>query len=215
MIDRNQTIGLVLFAVLTIAYFFFMSTIETPVQPVAQPTTTSVVKQDSLTATPIKPVVAPIGAIGTQGESKEVVLENEELKITFQTQGAVIKDVLLKKYLSFDKKPLHVINPGNNFFALQGLNSTGTPIDLYSLFYQTTQTDSSITFFVNDSTGNKLTHTYTLPRQGFSLSYEIGGSALKTWLNVAAPLELTWNSSRETIEMGFFKAKVFQYRYHC
>ncbi len=200
MLDRNQTIGLVLFAVLTIAYFFFMSTVEKPIQPVAQPTTTTVVKQDSLIAPPTKPVIAPVGAIGVQGENKEVVLENEELKITFQTQGAVIKDVLLKKYLTFDKKPLHVINPGNNFFALQGLNNRNTPIDLYSLFYQTTQTDSSVTFYVSDSTGNKLTHTYSLPRQGFSLSYEIGGSALKTWLNVAAPLELTWNSSIDKIE---------------
>jgi YidC/Oxa1 family membrane protein insertase len=39
-----------------------------------------------------------------------------------------------------------------------------------------------------------------LPKQGFSLSYEIGGSALKTWLNVASPLELTWNSSIDKIE---------------
>lgn len=199
MMDRNQTIGLVLFAVLTIAYFFFMSNQE-PVQPVAQSASTSVAKKDSVTATPVKPVTAPTGAIGTQGENKEVVLENDELKITFQTQGAIVKDVLLKKYLTFDKKPLHVINPGNNFFALNGLNRDNSQIDLYSLFYQTTQTDSSVTFFIGDSTGNKLTHTYTLPRQGFSLSYEIGGSALKTWLNVAAPLELTWNSSIDKIE---------------
>ena len=199
--DRNQTIGLVLFAVLTIAYFFFMSN-EAPVQPVAQAiTTASVVPQDSLISTPInKPVVALTGAIGTQGENKEVVLENEELKITFQTQGAIIKDVLLKKYLTFDKKPLQVINPGNNFFALNGLNRNNTPVNLYSLFYQITQTDSSVTFYVDDSTGNKLTHTYSLPKKGFSLSYEIGGSALKTWLNVAAPLELTWNNSIDKIE---------------
>ncbi|MDB5256898.1 MAG: protein translocase subunit yidC [Chitinophagaceae bacterium] len=199
MMDRNQTIGLVLFAVLTIAYFFFMSN-QAPEQPVAQAVTTSVAKQDSTTATPIKPVVAPTGAIGTQGENKEVVLENEELKITFQTQGAIIKDVLVKRYLTFDKKPLHLVSPANNFFALNGLNRNNTPIDLYSLFYESSQTKNAVTFSVTDSTGNKLTHTYTLPDKGFALDYEIGGSALKTWLNIAAPLELVWNNSVDKIE---------------
>ena len=201
MLDRNQTIGLVLFAVLTIAYFFFMSN-QAPEQPVAQSaTTTSVVKQDSIaTATPAKPVVAPTGAIGTQGENKEVVLENEELKITFQTQGGLIKDVLVKRYLTFDKKPLHLIHPANNFFALNGLNRNNAPIDLYSLYYESSVTKNAVTFTVADSSGNKLTHTYTLPDKGFSLSYQIGGSALKTWLNIAAPLELVWNNSVDKTE---------------
>ncbi|MDB5274804.1 MAG: protein translocase subunit yidC [Chitinophagaceae bacterium] len=202
MLDRNQTIGLVLFAALTLAYFFFMSNFETPVQPVVQPTTTHVVQQDSIaSATALaQPVVAPAGAVGTQGENKEVVLENEELKVTFQTQGAIIKDVLVKKYLTWDKKPLHLISPSNNFFSLKGLNRSNTTVDLYSLFYEATQTKNTVTFSVSDSSGNKLTHTYTLPETGFALSYEVGGSALKTWFNIAAPLEFTWNNSVDQVE---------------
>jgi YidC/Oxa1 family membrane protein insertase len=201
MMDRNQTIGLVLFAVLTIAYFFVMSNMEPQVQPLAETTTTAPIQQDTLNNTPaVTPIVAPIEGIGVQGENKEVVLENEELKITFQSQGAIVKDVLLKNHVTFDHKPLHLITPSNNFFSLSGLNRNNTPVDLYSLFYQFTQTDSSVTFFVGDSVGNKLTHTYTLPKQGYTVAYEIGGSALKTWLNIAAPLELTWNNSVDKVE---------------
>ena len=199
--DRNQTIGIILFAVLTIAYFFFMSNFETPVQPVTQQTTTAAVQQDSLTSlTPSKTVVAPAGAVGTQGVNKEVVLENDDLKITFESQGAVIKDVLVKKYQTFDKKPLHLITPQNNFFALTGLNRNNAPTDLYSLYYETSQTKNAVTFYVSDSTGNKLTHTYTLPETGYTLAYEVGGSALKTWFNIAAPLEFTWNNSVDKVE---------------
>ncbi len=202
MIDRNQTIGFVLIFALTAAYFLFMSNMEPQTQPVAEKAATPMATQDSLapTASSAQPIIAPISGIGTQGENKEVVLENSDIKITFQAQGAVIKDVLVKKYFTHDKQPLHLITPGNNQFALKGLNRDNQNIDLYALFYQVEQTPNSIKFFVSDSAGNKLIHTYTLPATGFALQYEIGGPALRSWFNIASPMELTWKNSVDQVE---------------
>jgi len=201
MIDRNQTIGFGLIFALTAAYFLYMSNTE-PQQPVAQKAATTISTPDSVknTAAVAKPIIAPISGIGTQGENKAVVLENSDVKITFQSQGAVVTDVLVKKYFTHDKKPLHLITPTNNQFALKGLNRDNNTIDLYSLYYQVVQTKNSVQFFVSDSAGNKLTHTYTLPETGYTLNYEIGGPALKSWFNIASPMELSWDNSVDQAE---------------
>ena len=199
--DRNQTIGFVLIFVLTAGYFLYVKNTEPTPQVVAEKSATTIVIDSTKNSTSnAQPIAAPIAGIGTAGESKEVVLENTDLKITFQTKGAVVTDVLVKNHFTYDKKPLHLITPTNNQFSLKGLNRENTAIDLYSLFYQVEKQGNTLVFFVNDSLGNKLTHTYTLPETGYALKYEIGGAAIKSWFNIASPMEFTWNNSVDQVE---------------
>lgn len=56
------------------------------------------------------------GAVGTE---EKVVLENEQLKLTFSTLGGRPYTVQLKKYQTFDSLPVYLFNGDSTLFALQ------------------------------------------------------------------------------------------------
>ena len=63
------------------------------------------------TATPSAKPAPALPAQPIQGrQAQDIVVENNLYKITFSTEGAVIKSWILKKYLDADEKPLDLVN---------------------------------------------------------------------------------------------------------
>lgn len=56
---------------------------------------------------------------GAVGEEEKVILENEELKLTFSTLGGRPYTVELKKYQTFDSLPVYLFNGDSTLFELQ------------------------------------------------------------------------------------------------
>jgi YidC/Oxa1 family membrane protein insertase len=54
----------------------------------------------------------------SNGEKKNVILENDLIKVTLNTKGARVADVELKKFKDFRKNPLHLSNPDSSQFSL-------------------------------------------------------------------------------------------------
>jgi YidC/Oxa1 family membrane protein insertase len=87
---------------------------------------------------PSKRAKAAAGLVPIQGkQAEEVVVENDLYRITFSTQGALIKSWILKKYTDAHEKPLDLVNQ-------EAAGQLGLPM-------QVTMTDSTLAGRLNNA----------------------------------------------------------------
>ena len=205
--DRNSIIGFGLLVLLLIGYVAYNNYSQTEFeqkkiadsiaqakihpkplsaeQPAVVDTTSSVAAvNDSLAAA--KPPAY-------RGVAETVVLENEDLAVTFSTKGAHPVKAVLKKYKTYDGKPLLLFDGKYNKLSAvlpidNGKTATG---DLY----YTTETKSdaagnkSLSFVADMGDGKKTAITYSLPKDGYMLKYDLQMAGM-----TANNLAMTWQT---------------------
>ena len=155
--DRNQTIGLVLIAVILIVYslvfrppsqeepleFADTATVEqvNPGTPVQETQPTEIIDQ-SENASELSSKFGPF-ATAMQGEEQSFVIETEKAKYTFSNKGGRIQAVDLTEYLTFDKKPLILFDETTAQQALNIVTTKGI-IDLNSLYFSTNSSNKTV-----------------------------------------------------------------------
>ncbi|WP_338814571.1 membrane protein insertase YidC [Bernardetia sp. Wsw4-3y2] len=194
--DKNQTIGLVLMSALLIAYMFFFSPSKDEQQ--AQKQRTEQI-QDSIRIAQ----EAVAAKTNTQTEqsveldsatkaliasAKEIVLENDNIKVALSSLGAEILNVELKNYETFDGKPLILVDEQNSQIELSIPTSSGSVrIDKLGFTVQNAAKDKVT--FAGTVDGKPLEITYTLPKDGFELFYAIKTDA------ATQSLQLSWTDA--------------------
>ena len=145
--DRNQAVGLFLISALLIVYMFFFSP-EPEKKKTADPANTTA-STGSKAATSIQPADAPLdsaaqarlaanmgtfGAAAT-GIAQTSVLENKNLKVTFNTKGGAVEEVLLKNFKTFDQKPLLLFDKNSSQTDIAFKTRDGKELKLSDLFF--------------------------------------------------------------------------------
>ncbi|HMQ00679.1 MAG TPA: membrane protein insertase YidC, partial [Cyclobacteriaceae bacterium] len=175
--DRNSAIGLTLIALILIIYFQFFAAppaVEpetiTSEQPAVQQSTPGVAAIEQAPAADLA-----IGGIPTI-EARNIQVETDDLLLEFSNQGAVLRKVTLKEYLTYNKEPLVLLNEKTNRFSL--LNKyNGNEVDLYQIGYEHAITKvndtTKVVFVLKDSLGVLLKHVYSIPPKGYQIQYII------------------------------------------
>jgi len=117
--DRNSAIGLTLIAALLMAYFYWFSPVPEPQTSKAPLAPSEMGAQDSTQQTPVLSdsiLNATYGDLSAsmKGQESPIVIENEDLKLTFTNKGAILREVELKKYKTYHQQPLKLVTPTNN-----------------------------------------------------------------------------------------------------
>ena len=186
--DRNSAIGLTLIAALLYVYFTFFAP-EPPKETTAPATTTTIdaapgdLKQSNDTLATVLPGTPPTsGSV----EEKLTRIETKDLILTFSGRGGVIKEVELKNFKTYYKKPLLLASPSFNSFKLIA-TVEGKEVDLYTLPHTTesrTLGDSTIlTFTASLGEGKYIKSIYSIPAQGYLVNYRMQSSQLGASLN--------------------------------
>jgi YidC/Oxa1 family membrane protein insertase len=194
--DKNQATGLILFAAVILTYsLFFASSPEVPPAETS-PVTTEAIKEAPQTTSPSTAALLPDSVLNlerqakfgelatwTLGEEKEVVLENEVVKITLSNKGGSIQEVLLKNYVSWKKEPLYLLDSAQTSLNYT-LDTRLGPINLNELYFvpalSTEEVDGikqqTVTFTASSPSG-QLTQKYSLKEGEYALekSFEIQG----------------------------------------
>lgn len=228
--DRNQAIGLILIFMILVAYFNFFA--PEPQAPEKKKTTTEQAAKDTLAAAmPTDSAsLAKMGdfANALTGESKQVVLENKDVKIVFDTKGGTFKSVLLKNYTTYSKEPLYLFNANNRFdFELP---TTKGNINLNNLYYTTdaasvTTVDNGkkqITFKLALNATSFVEKIYTLDAEGFEVGYfvrvqgldgeMVGKEATISMAETVVKVEKELEQSRANTTVNYFlKDGTFDY----
>lgn len=226
--DKNQLTGLLLISLLVFAYFHFFA--PEP-QPLEEQEITRQEQVDTITQVQ-EPIIEDdsirqlqnqqkYGAFAqaAQGEEKEVVLENDDIKVVFSTKGAAIKSVLLKNYLTYDKKPLYLLDENSSKMDYN-INTGNTVINLSELYFSSKdkstvisgEDTTNISFNLQLSGGRSITKTYSLAGNGYQLGQKIDMNGITTddkginfqWHNKLKEVEEHVELSRKVTTVNYY-----------
>ena len=126
-----------------------------------------------------------------------IELENDDIKLIFSTQGAQIKEAVLKNYSGLDEEDFKIIDQNQNFSFLFNANNRSYNSSL--LFYEYNIVENSsgqeINFFYEHENGEVLFFKYMLPRKGFLLKLDVQSQGYSSLLNRSSDIDLNWTLS--------------------
>ncbi|MEN7548448.1 membrane protein insertase YidC [Rapidithrix thailandica] len=210
--DKNQATGLILISLLLLGYMFFFSPDPESVQQ-----TNSLPDSTTVAASPVKEplvkdstsvnrslsdsvAVAQYGpfAKGMQGESKKVILENEDVKITFDSYGAQISEVILKNYVTYTKETLVLLDQWSSQIS-ETLPTDHGNINLNELYYQVKEQGNTLSFRIYSEGGLALEKKFTLEEKGFVLNYDLNLDGIKNTLR-GSSIRFNWVNHMKKLE---------------
>lgn len=218
--DRNTVIGFVLLALLFFGYFYYTRqgqlTVErqkqhiqdslNKIHPKVDTSLTAAgasrdsafakIKSDSIVGTIIQ---------DTSGKEQLIEVESKLLKITFSSKGGQPKKIQIKKFKTFDGKPL-ILQDGqfNNIsYAINtGANQTAQTSDLLftpSSIQTTPDSTQIISFHLQTRNGESIEHQYILKPDDYMIGFNIKLSGANS-LVTKNTLNLLWEVKAEKLE---------------
>lgn len=154
------------------------------------------------------------------GQAQDVVVENEDIRVTFSTLGGRVKEVLLKKYKTYDQKPLVLFSDQTSTMTLELPTSRGM-IDAGKLFFTTTAparttvsgNAQAVTFRLALAGGQTVEQTYTVPAAGYTVEYDLkmaglspNGDVRFVWQDRMQQFENDLNENRRLATINYLTA---------
>ncbi|OJW69958.1 MAG: hypothetical protein BGO68_00745 [Candidatus Amoebophilus sp. 36-38] len=179
--DKNKIIGLLLISLILILYTHFFDnkiskTAQTnPITNEGKPTTSSHRPlQEALT---ISNDQAGIFADAIRGVAKEVILENNDIRVKLTSHGAKVKEVVLKKYRDYEGQPLKLLDEQSSDMGFQFTNNQAN-IHTSQLFFHISngasheqETNSEkVVFRLPVGPDAYIQQTFSLAKQGYALT---------------------------------------------
>ena len=218
--DRNTVIGFILIGVLFVGMFYFnnrsnqaylaeQKKIEDSIAKTRPKIDIKAARLDSIRADSLRKVnPQQITAFKTPDSVKEElpVLENDVLKITFSNKGGQPKLVELKRYKTFDGKPVvlengsfnklsYPINAGNGH-----TDSTGNILFITGAKTGSVSSVQTISFLLKDTTGKEIiTHQYTLRPNDYLIDFNITLNGANNLVSQNT-LNLLWQTEAPQLE---------------
>ncbi|WP_258105121.1 membrane protein insertase YidC [Marinoscillum sp. MHG1-6] len=232
--DRNQIIGLVVMLVFITVYFQFFAPEPPAQQATPESSTTEQVVTDSTSASvstapaltdsakaKLDELKYGIFSGNTVGEEKLITIENEDMVVTFNTKGASVEEVILKKHLDFRGEPLVLIDKDHAQQHIQ-LNHLSRNIDLAELYFQVGKyknilsgdESTNIVFTLNVQGDQKITYEYSIAGKGYEVGMKILQSGMEPLLENG--INFAWEQNMNRVEMDFKDARnrsTVKYRY--
>lgn len=204
--DKNSAIGFSLIAAILLSYYLWFSPTpapqtvqdkkpETAGQTVPDQVATPAVSDSVLTQT--------YGELASafKGQDQATTIETQDLKVTFSSKGAVIREVELTRYKTYSQKPLKLITPGSNEFTLNARYG-GKDVDLYTLYYTLQQKKNAdttvVTYTALLANGSSIAHVYSIPDKGYEIGYKIETTGQDQF--GAEPLRFEWTNTVRLLE---------------
>ena len=193
-LDITQLIGFLFLIAAFIWLFMFQPEIEefdqvdtTTSQEISPSEESNLANGSSFNSNPIK----------RDNVNEFIELENDDIKLIFSTQGAQIKEAVLKNYSGLDEEVFKIIDQNQNFSFLFNANNRSYNSSL--LFYEYNIVENSsgqeINFFYEHENGEVLFFKYMLPRKGFLLKLDVQSQGYSSLLNRSSDIDLNWTLS--------------------
>lgn len=241
--DKNTVIGFVLIGILLVGMLFFNSrsnqarlaeekriadsTAKTKSKVDSSALKKDLKAKDSMLAA--KQTVSGAFITDTSGIEKLDTLENNLVKIIFTNKGGQPKIVELKKYKTFDGKPLVLADGKFNklSYKINGGNNLA-PETSDIAFVSSTKTvnadkSQSISFLLKDSSGKSITHQYTLPQDSYLVDFNLvlnetgelitGNSINLLWQAEAPQVEKSIKYERQQTHVCYVKNGGYDFEY--
>ena len=224
--DKNQAIGLLLSGLLLIIYFQFFAPKSKPAE-VAQSTenvqnqpsatdSSAAIKGNNQTAQDSLQIDSLVRAAdqekygvfaaATRGTAQDVMVNNKNVVLTFNTRGGIIERVELKDYKTYDGKPLIMLDKKSSSLDLLVPTANGN-VNLHNLYYTPSANNvtvnegdtTEITFTAELGGGSRLQQIYSIPGEGYKIGYEMQVSNPEGVIK-SNQLTLVWHDALKDLE---------------
>ncbi len=154
---------------------------------------------------------ASYGAFATAGSGQEklVVLENDLQKIVLTTKGAQIKSIELKKYKTWDKKPLILFTSATNKLAFQIPLSEDKVLSTDDMYFES-DADSvyvggkdkkSLTLSMKGANGATIEEVFTLSGDSYLFNFDVNLIGLGNVIPASTnSITAEWNNTLSSFE---------------
>lgn len=198
--DRNSLIGFGLLLLLLIGYIFYNRQSEQKYLEQKRRDSLEQVKKNPPAAMlpaaqKLQSAPADSSADSTKLSKPETlhILENQELQLTLSSKGGLVKKVWLKKFKTYDGKPLILQEGVKNYLDLGFKSLQGVMVHSKELDFDAQLSSDKRTLTFQHP---QLSIQYQLPERGYMVQ-------LKNTLNQAdlsAPMNLQWNAAASMTE---------------
>lgn len=223
--ERNQVIGFLLIMLMLIGYQWIAP------KPVTPPKTEVAVSKTAVKATRVEavPAAAPdstrlaatYGTLASNavGEEQTTTIETEDLRIVFTNKGGRISELELKKYKTYDQKPIYLVSPTHSALELN-LPTTSGEVNLSELYFTTSSQNQAlapgdsavITYRVATGENAYFEQVYVVRGEGYLIDYNlrssglgIGSKSLRfSWKNDFLQLENDMEENRKAVQIDYF-----------
>ncbi|MFM2207606.1 MAG: hypothetical protein RL213_1581 [Bacteroidota bacterium] len=127
------------------------------------------------------------------GIGETIVLENTKLKLEISSKGGRITSAILKDYKTWDGKPVRLLGSDSSRFSVT-FSAGNRIINSADLYFRKTDTDSGgISLRAPAGEGKYLEFRYSLPEDGYLVSFGISAVGLQDVINSNSTyLNLDW-----------------------
>lgn len=214
--DRNQATGLLLISILLIGYLYFFGDSTPPAEENTIPTEQQSQQTEESTNPTSSETEAPAEELVLvdsgdayfellTGEEEEFILENKNLRVAFSSKGGYPREVQLKRYKTWEKKPLTLFDQGSSRMAMLARDRQGEEVNLYDFYYdgrletKVTESDTSrILTFSGSWNGGNVIQRYELRNGSFELLYSMDLGPLAS--NLSSALSFNWEDKLKRFE---------------
>ncbi len=209
--DKNTIIGMVLLVLLFGGFFYFSNQqqqsfaesnkrIEDSIARVKAAQVKPVDKLDSLRRDTAAKIAGAGNLAGAAiGNEQFAVVENEVIKVTFTNKGGTVKSVELKNYKSsYNGKPVILGGDEKDKIAYTVNTGKGGSASVSGLYFTASQPvknadgSQTITYSINDSTGENITHQYIIKPNNYLIDWNVNLTGADKLLS-GGNLNLTWD----------------------
>lgn len=218
--DKNFIIGLVLIMLMLIGYQIL---VPKPVEPTPVEQVKTVTSKPSVQSPTVSDSTNLLSNTDSNAVAqiapKDLVIETNDTRVVFSNKGGILKEVMLKKYKTYDQKPLYLIAENHNSFRINFPTPTGD-VRLTDMFFTTEaqdrklgEKDSVIVTYRAPLKGNQFVEqTYVVRGSGYVIDYGIksnaSGSSDKLvqldWNNDLLQLENDMHKNREVVTINYY-----------
>jgi len=139
---------------------------------------------------------------GTVGTQSFVTLENEELLLKLSTHGGRIYSVQLKKFKTFDGKPLVLFTGDQNQFGLSFI-ADNKNVNTNNLYFKPSapqltvaaKDSGSVTMRLSYSATQYIDYIYTLNGTGFKVGFTVKETGLENTIPNSNTINIDWSAS--------------------
>ncbi len=212
----NTIIGMGLIFLLVYLWMQYAAPPPSPSTPPKSAESLQSPPNDVTDATPAIPdtgvLVSRYGVLApaARGQARRVVLENELVRITFNTKGGHIEEVFLKKYFKsrpdssgrLQKTPVRLMaNPSNRFEYLVPVAGAPNRVSTAELFFEPIQEGRTVIFRALSANGGYLEQRYELSKDNYEIDYRVRVHQPESVLALGQrALSLKWTNHLDKME---------------
>jgi YidC/Oxa1 family membrane protein insertase len=223
--DKNTITGVVLLMLMWLGFSYYMQTEATKQEAIQKKAKALAAQKDSIrksatllqdTTNIVKDTSIVKAALIPEQTFR---IENEDCKYIFSNKGGQLKSIELKKYTTYDKKPLILFDNKTEGLSVElplinnKINSDQIVFDLNEDIDK--ENNKVITYTTLLANGGKYSHRYIIPKSGYDIDFLILTENAGKDLLPLKTMPITWSQRMLSLESNIYEEQIYSTLYYA